>query len=34
MTFPALWATIEYYRDKKKEAREKVPVYDFYVVNK
>lgn len=33
-TFPALWATIEYYRDKKKEAREKVPVYDFYVVNK
>jgi egghead protein (zeste-white 4 protein) len=33
-TFPALWASIEYYIDKRKEAKEKVPVYDFYIVSK
>jgi cellulose synthase/poly-beta-1,6-N-acetylglucosamine synthase-like glycosyltransferase len=31
-TFPAFWATIEFYFKKKKE--EKVPVYDFYVISK
>ncbi len=31
-TFPAFWATIEFYFRKKKE--EKVPVYDFYVISK
>jgi cellulose synthase/poly-beta-1,6-N-acetylglucosamine synthase-like glycosyltransferase len=32
-TFPAFWATIEYYL-KKKDRVEKIPVYDFYVVSK
>jgi cellulose synthase/poly-beta-1,6-N-acetylglucosamine synthase-like glycosyltransferase len=32
-TFPAFWATIEYLI-KKKQAAEKLPVYDFYVINK
>ncbi len=31
-TFPAFWATIEFYFKKKRE--EKVPVYDFYVISK
>lgn len=32
-TFPAFWATIEYYF-KKKKSEQKMPVYDFYVVAK
>ncbi|MEM2140530.1 glycosyltransferase family 2 protein [Nitrososphaera sp.] len=32
-TFPAFWATIEYYF-KKRETGQKTPVYDFYVVAK
>ncbi len=32
-TFPAFWATLEYYF-KKKETGQKTPVYDFYVVAK
>lgn len=32
-TFPAFWATIEYYF-KKKDPSQKAPVYDFYVVAK
>jgi hypothetical protein len=32
-TFPAFWATLEYYF-KKKETGQKMPVYDFYVVAK
>ena len=32
-TFPAFWATTEYFLQKKKEP-EKMPVYDFYVVTK
>lgn len=32
-TFPAFWATIEYYF-KKKRSEQKMPVYDFYVVAK
>ncbi|HEX6067592.1 MAG TPA: glycosyltransferase family 2 protein [Nitrososphaera sp.] len=32
-TFPAFWATIEYYF-KKRETGQKMPVYDFYVVAK
>jgi egghead protein (zeste-white 4 protein) len=32
-TFPAFWATLEYYF-KKKKSEQKVPVYDFYVVAK
>lgn len=32
-TFPAFWATIEYYF-KKKERGQEMPVYDFYVVAK
>jgi cellulose synthase/poly-beta-1,6-N-acetylglucosamine synthase-like glycosyltransferase len=32
-TFPAFWATIEYLIKKQRTA-EKMPVYDFYVINK
>ncbi len=32
-TFPAFWATLEYCL-KKKNAAEKMPIYDFYIINK
>ncbi len=32
-TFPAFWATLEYFF-KKRNAAEKMPIYDFYVISK